>query len=205
MHAAHVQLQRLQRGLEALYRLDPAPAVTEFLLPAALAHGRREQLLLLEDGELFVGLALDAEVLLQLDGARLAERDLPHFSLAVEGISHFLHVVHRARHDQRTSALELELQSEVDKYVAALLLVKRCPSLAPERLRARLYTGFALLDGLTVDEQHRYSSANGLAHRYARGLEERFVRPSRLSAMLAELRHFYRLPCWAKQEHIARR
>jgi hypothetical protein len=54
-----------------------------------------------------------------------------------------------------------------------------------------------------VEEQHRYHNAARLAQRYARRLEERFIRRSQIGAMLRELRHFYRLSGWAKQGHIA--
>ena len=103
-----------------------------------------------------------------------------------------------------TSMLELELQAEIDKYVAALMLAARCPTLVSEALRARLYHGYRLAEGLTPAEQQRYHQATALARRYARGLERRFVRTGRLPAMLGELRRFYRLTCRAKQELIHR-
>jgi len=198
------QLTLLQAGLERLYRLDPAPAVSGFLVENRTNPATREQLLLIEGEELQLGLVLDQGALSTFEDALLAEHNLDPFCLVVEGVSHFLFVMHRARHDRPTSALELELQSEVDKYVAALLLAQRCPKLPPERLRHRLYSGYALVDGLHPEQQRRYHRANLLAKRYSRRLEERFVRASQLGPMLDELRRFYRMPCWAKQELIAR-
>lgn len=196
-------LRDLQRGLETLYRLDPAPEVAPFLLDARHHSERDEELWIVEGDELEIGLALAPESVATLQQQTLADCNLAHFCLVVEGLSHFLFVVHRMRLGQPTSVLELELQAEVDKYVAAMMLAWRCPRLPSERLRQRLYTNYLLVDGLNVEEQHRYHNANDLARRYTRRLEERFVRSRRLPAMLGELRRFYRMPCWAKQGMIA--
>lgn len=196
----------MQAGLETLYRLEPAPAVSSFILDArTLADGRSEQLYIREGDDLELGLSLDPRDVELLRDQRLAEHNLPAFCLIVEGISHFLLVVHRARQQQPTSAFELELQAEVDKYVAALLLTHRSPQLATAELRDRLYQRYELVDGLSSDEAQRYHQANGLARRYAQQLEHRFVRQSDLSAMVGELRWFYRLSGWAKHGRIGGR
>ena len=195
-------LHALQHGLELLYRLDPSPAVTDFLLAPTHAVARGEQLWVVQGDDLQLGLALDPLALTALTVRQLAIDNLQQFCLVVEGVSHFLFLMHRARHDQCTSALELELQSEVDKYVAALMLARRHAELPSHRLRQRLYAHYRLLSDLSPDERDRYHSANRMAQRYARRLEQRFVRQRQVPAMLRELRLFYRMPCWAKHAHI---
>ena len=44
---------------------------------------------------------------------------------ALEGISHFLCVAHNAGHDRPVSRLALEMQAEIDKYVACFALLRR--------------------------------------------------------------------------------
>ena len=172
-------------------------------MPPHHAQQRGEQLWIIEGADLQLGLAIDQAALRRLGDHQLGEDNLQSFCLAVEGVSHFLFVMHRARRDQPTSALELELQSEVDKYVAALMLARRGEGLPSESLRGRLFRGDRLIEGLPVEEQQRYHRANRLADRFARRLERHYVRRYNLPAMLRELRRFYRMPCWAKQAHIA--
>lgn len=195
-------VERLQQGLEQLYRLDPAPNVRQFIIEAR--GSRREQLIIIEEQDLFVGVSLQTQFVDALGDERLQTANLDSFCVVVEAVSHFLLVVNRARKDQPATELELELQAEVDKYVAALMLANRCPSLSTEALRQQLYDNFRLCDDLSDEEQQRYRVANTLARRYARGLERRFVRRGRLPAMLGELRRFYRMTYGDKQRLIDR-
>ena len=161
-------------------------------------------LYLLEEEELFLGLALQERVLRTLGEQTLSHTNLGRFCLAVEGVSHFLCVMHRAAEERSMSALEMELQAEVDKYIAALLIARRCPTLPTERLRPLLYRRYFFVRGLSQDETDRYEHANQLADRYTHTLEHRFVRPKRLTGMVRELRRFYRLNLEGKQDLIRR-
>jgi hypothetical protein len=209
-------LDTLQRSLEAIYCLEPAPNVSHFVLDenalAALQASvvqaergpdsvrRREQLLIVEEEELFIGLIFDPLVLRDLQESQtLRPENLEMFCLAVEGVSHFLCLMHRARHDRQVTALELELQAEVDKYVAALMLARRVPELSSVQIRHLLYDRIALVENLCEQQTARYKDANSLARRYARNLEERFVHTFKLAAMVRELRRFYRLSYWQKR------
>jgi hypothetical protein len=201
-------LARLQRGLEALYRLDAAACVDDFMIDAATrdavvaARRPREQLLVCEDdGGVAVALFVDPAAVSNLarhDPARaLGDHNLGDFLLAIEGVSHFVYTLACARADRRVSQLELELQAEVDKYVTCLLVT------APEQttsaqLRRRLFADCELLDDLDGDERARYRAANDNAERYAAWLEAAFVVPRRIPEMLAELRRFYRAGLAAK-------
>jgi hypothetical protein len=205
-------LARVQRGLEALYRIEGGAPVGEFVVdetvrdavvPASGPDRRpREQLLVCEDrGELAIALFVCPAVLANLaanDPARaLGPHNFGDFLLAVEGVSHFVYATWCARADRPVSPLELELQAEVDKYVLCLLLA--APGAARSALlRRRLFGDVAYEPDLSPDEASRYRAANDNAHRYTGYLEAAFVAPGRIPDMLAELRRFYRLGLAAK-------
>jgi hypothetical protein len=206
-------LGRVQRGLEALYRVDTGVEVGDFVIGTeqrdALATARRprEQLLVCEsEGEMALALFIDPRALRNLSdhdpGRRLGEHNFADFLLAVEGVSHFIYAIRCAHQERPLSQLELELQAEVDKYITCLLLT------APEAqvsagLRRRLFGDVSYEPDLDHDEQTRYRAANDNADRYASWLERAFVVPRRIPEMLGELRRFYRLGLAGKLAAIA--
>lgn len=199
-------LGRVQRGLEELYRIEETPGVQDFLIDEELRgqlgvlRRPREQLLLhQDDGEVSIGLFVDEGALSNLledcPVTRLHDGNLQDFLLVIEGVSHFVYLTWRASADLSVSALELELQAEVDKYVTCLL---GCRSLdLQQTLRRRLFEDFEYHDDLDEEELSRYRMANRTAHRYTARLE-RLVRERRISEMLRELRRFYRQPLGGK-------
>jgi hypothetical protein len=207
-------LGRVQRGLEALYRVETGVEVGDFVVGPvqrdALAPARRprEQLLVCEsDGEMALALFIDPAALANLTRAdparRLGDHNLGDFLLAVEGVSHFVYAVWCARAARPVSQLELELQAEVDKYVTCLLV--GAPEVAASAaLRQRLFADAIYDDDLDDDEHARYRAANDNAQRYAGWLEQAFVVPRKIPEMLGELRRFYRLGLAGKLAAIAR-
>lgn len=211
-------LSRLQRGLEALYRIDSSVAVEHFLIDerqreaAQPLRAPREQVLVRQEGDDDVGLGLfvDADALSNLErhdpSERLDERNFADFCVAVEGVSHFVYLARCAAEDRRVSALELELQAEVDKFACCALLAAE--SLSPANdvagWRRRLYDEVTFADDLDADEHARYRVANAEASRYARTLDRRYLSAGRVRDMLPELRRFYRLDLDGKLGHIAR-
>jgi hypothetical protein len=222
-------LTRLQRGLESLYRVETQLDVRLFVVDddqrtRAVGGGARrprEQLLISHEpgppgpsagtgwqrGELAIGLYLDDSALQNLanndphDG--LGDHNFADFCLAVEGVSHFIYVALCAAANRQVTALELELQAEVDKFVSCLLL-DQAISQRPTELRALLYEKFRFAEDLDGEERDRYATANRQAQRYADALERRYLTLARVHEMLAELRVFYRLPLEQKLAHIAR-
>jgi hypothetical protein len=204
----------VQRGLEALYRVETGCEVRDFVVGTEYrdelvpARRPREQLLVVEaDGELNVALYLEPSVIANLDSHdpshRLGDHNLGDFLLAIEGVSHFIYTVCCARAERPVSQLELELQAEVDKYVTCLLTTE--PEVAMSTtLRHRLFEDAAYEPDLDDDEHDRYRAANDNANRYAEWLEETFVARRRIPEMLAELRRFYRQGLAAKLATIAR-
>jgi hypothetical protein len=208
-------LLRIQRGLEALYRVDTGVEIDDFVVGVEVRdflvprRRPREQLFALsEDSEetelaLFVDPAAIANLEARDPSHRLDDSNLGDFLLALEGVSHFVYTVCCARTDRRVSQLELELQAEVDKYVACLLI--RSPELGVSvTLRRRLFGDVEYEPDLDHDEHARYRAANDNAHRYAAWLEATFVESRRIPDMLGELRRFYRQGLAAKLATIAR-
>lgn len=192
-------LSRVQRGLEKLYRVDPGAEVEDFLIGVDildqldLERRPREQLLMSPAGD--VGLFLCRTVLENLatndPGDGLGADNLADFLLAVEGVSHFVYLAWRARADQAVSALELELQAEVDKFVTCALELD-LDSETCRALHRRLFHDFDYEPDLSSDERSRYETANRAAAGYANHLDREYIQPNRVGEMFAELRRFYR-------------
>ena len=208
-------LARLQGGLEGLYRVATGVAIGDFVVDgaaraAAVPEGRAppEQLLVApdDDGGVAIGLYVDRAVLDHLavhdPGHRLDDRNTAAFLYALEGVSHFVYTVWCAQRERSVSALELELQAEVDKWVVCLLAAGDDHG-ASRAWRHRLFGDFAWQPGLDADERDRYRAANDNAARYAAALERRYVAPRRIPELLDELRRFWRLPLPAKLGAIA--
>ncbi|HSZ81744.1 MAG TPA: hypothetical protein VLA14_05655 [Polyangia bacterium] len=206
-------LSRLQLGLEALYRVRTDLSVDAFVIDeaqrreAGVARAPREQLLVREeDGELGLALFVDGAALANLErhdpNLGLDDANFADFCLALEGVSHFVYLALCAAGHRRVSALELELQAEVDKFVCCVLL--QAGAVDKIQLRERLFREVRFHDDLDAEERDRYQTANAEAARYAEGLERRFVRRDRVDDMLGELRRFYRLGLDAKRGLIAR-
>ena len=201
---AHTALSRVQRGLEALYRVDTGVDVHDFVIDEAARdtfaplRRPREQLLVSHDSagdELSLALFIAPDVLATLHAHDpshgLGDHNFGDFLLAVEGVSHFIYTVCCARAERRVSQLELELQAEVDKYVTCLLASDAKPE-ASEPLRRRLFRDPCYEPDLDDDERDRYEIANDNADRYAAWLEGTYVASRRIPDMLAEIRRFYR-------------
>ena len=206
-------LHRLQRGLEEMYRVDTALSINDFVVDentrARMRPVRRarEQLLLVQaEDALELALFVEPRALANLaendPASGLDDGNLGDFLLALEGVSHFVYVAHRARADRALTVLELELQAEVDKYVTCLLLCDR-RSDRSQSLRQRLFEQFTYEPDLSENERARYQAANANAHRYSASLERRFVDRCRIADMLDELRRFYRMSLRGKLDFIA--
>jgi hypothetical protein len=206
-------LARLQRGLEALYRVETRLDVDAFVVDedarnealGARKRRAREQLLVAQSGEeLSLALFLDEEALANLarhdPSCGLSEHNFWDFCLAVEGVSHFIYVALCAARDRSVTALELELQAEVDKFVSCMLVQGEREGW---QLRERLYERVSLLHDLDAEERDRYQLANDQARRYSLSLERRYLSRGRVAEMLDELRRFYRLGLQEKLQHIA--
>ncbi|HXQ31015.1 MAG TPA: hypothetical protein VN790_03475 [Steroidobacteraceae bacterium] len=165
------------------------------------ASGTPEALLVAEhDGALAVGLYLDPLLLARLAAseplARLDDDNLEDFCTALEGVSHFNCVAFCAARGWSVSILGLEMQAEIDKYAAAVLLAgtQRGGALV-HGLHQRLFERVRFREDLDAALAALYAKANRYAARFCGKLEERFLRRrrARVPDMLGELRRFYRL------------
>jgi len=202
-------LGEVQRWLEAVYRVG-APDVEDFVVddaqldavrPAAAARPADEWVLVREgpDGvDLAVWVDARHQAALAAAGSLPAavEACFPAVCAAVEGVSHFLLLVERARRAEPVSLLELEAQAEVDKFICARLH-------HPDRGRewhARLFRDARLHDGLSEDEAWRYREAG----RLAAGLCARLDRHRHAAAILDEVRAFWRSSGGARLDRMRR-
>jgi hypothetical protein len=121
---------RVQGALERLYGVDRVADVADFLDRAG--DGQRESLLVREGegGDLLMSVRLP-----ELDGSA----GLDTFCQVIEGVSHFVYVVERARTGRAATHLELELQAEVDKWVVLAASLGTLDAASSAALRARLY------------------------------------------------------------------
>lgn len=208
-------LAQMQSCLTELYGLDLAYRIDDFLITdrklarclGGVRRERDEELLIAEaDDGAEVSLFLDEALVERLERdnplAALSHRNLADFLVAFEGVSHFTYVAFKASKDERVSLLELELQAEVDKFIAAAILLSRQYDRLPARLHEWLFAMPRLHADLSEEEVERYERANCYAARYCRRLWPSLRANEGGDVLRRELRHFYRMPRAQKIGHI---
>lgn len=208
-------VDQLQTLLTETYALELGYRVRDFLVtdPDVAdrldAAGRRsdEKLLIAEsESEASVSLYLDSELLGRLDrnnpATQLGTDNIEDFWTALEGVSHFLYYAWNATLEKSVTLMEMELQAEVDKFVAAALLLRRQGAMLPRSLHRCLF-GMASFDArLAPEELERYRDANRYAGKYCLQLAKRLTGDCNPATLKRELCHFYRLPQPEKIQHI---
>ena len=212
-------LRRLQELIGGIYDVPVAHDVYDFLvteraqLPPPVRYGPSdEELIIVEESDsIGVSLYLDPQLLERLRRADPLERldagNVADYWTALEGVSHFVYFAWNAGHDKPVSILELEMQAEIDKYVASFALLRRqSPERFPAELMRLLFERTRIAPGLTRDREGMYRAASRYAEKFCRRLE-RDLRdsPAELGReVLAQLRRFYRLSDGRKMAHIER-
>jgi hypothetical protein len=216
-------LKRLQDFIGDIYDVSIAHDVYDFLvtdrqhLPAAArTNGPTDEELLVAqpegaNGEIAMSLYLDPGLLERLDRAdpmeRLHDGNVADCWTALEGVSHFLYLAWNAGHDKPVSLLELEMQAEVDKYVASYWLMRRqFPDRFPAELLRLLFERTRVDPRLAAGREDLYREASRYAEKFCRRLEQslRSAQGRSEAEVLAELRRFYRLTNARKLAHIER-
>src|SRR5690348_8489817 len=219
-------LSRLQSLIGGIYDVSVAHDVYDFLvtdrrrLPAAARGGTAEEELIVAqpaagDDEVALSLYLDPALLGRLTRedplVRLHAGNVADWCTALEGVSHFLYLAWNAGHDKPVSLVELEMQAEVDKYVASYWLLRRqYPGHFPSELRRVLFERTCIDPRLSCERRRLYGEANRYAARFCRRLEQRLTdavhgeRQHGEREVLTELRRFYRLSNARKRAHIER-
>lgn len=216
-----VHFNAFQRELERIYEVAVPHDVDDFVISdEALARhlGQRagsphatEQLFVREaEDALDISLYIAEEVVERLSRddpiIKLHGGNLGDFCTALEGVSHFLYLTWNARHAREVSALELELQAEVDKYfVSTFLFSRQRDGDIPDGLGNWLFDSPCFDARLDEATRRRYEEANYYAARFCAELEHRYLREKRSGNLINELRRFYRLTRWQKIDRIARR
>jgi hypothetical protein len=213
-------LSQFQRHLQDIYDLVVEHDVDDFLITSAelarvldsSANPREieEKLLVQEEQDgLALSLFVDKAVIerLRLDDPheRLHGGNLVDFCTALEGVSHFLYLLWNASRDHPVRQVEMEMQAEVDKYIAvADLLTRQRPRELPEGLHNWLFSAPSFDATLAAHERVRYEDANYYAARYCYFLEQQYLRSSlnHPRHFSEEVRQFYRLPFDEKLRRI---
>jgi hypothetical protein len=209
-------LSRLQKLIGGIYDVSVAHDVYDFLvtdrrrLPAAARAGTAEEELIVAHspaggGEVAMSLYLDPALLGRLARedplVRLHAGNVGDWWTALEGVSHFLYLAWNAGHDKPVSLLELEMQAEVDKYVASYWLLRRqFPGHFPAELRRVLFARTRVDPRVASERAAMYREASRYAEKFCGRLEQTLARERRGRVhgagdreVLAELRRFYRL------------
>jgi len=208
-------VDELQALLTETYALELGYDVRDFLLTDAAVAGALdstgrtsdEKLLIAEqDGEAAVSLYLDPAVLGRLDrnnpASQLGAENIEDFWTALEGVSHFLYYAWNAALEKCVTLMEMELQAEVDKFIAAVLLLRRHGNVQTRSLHRWLFDLPRFDPRLERHELDRYRAANRYAGKYCLTLARRLADNVDLATLKRELCYFYRLPQPAKIQHI---
>jgi hypothetical protein len=208
----------MQACLTELYGLDLEYHVNDFLITdrrlagqlGASGEGVDEELLIVQESDAAsVALFLEQELVDRLERdnplSSLNERNLADFLIALEGVSHFTYFAFKASLDRCVTLLELELQAEVDKFIAAATLLHSQGERVPAGLHHWLFSLPRLRDGLDAAAIERYEYANHFAARYCGKLWPHMRSKKGSQSVRDELRRFYRLPRELKIGHIEAR
>jgi hypothetical protein len=182
--AISLELTRTQRRLEAIYQLEPTPAIAPFV--RIEADGGREHLIVRQSADQLELVVLLPEASVQALMANRPEREMDAYLSAIEGISHFIHLAELARVQLPTTLLELELQAEVDKF--AILTDAPLETGTLQDLHRRLYEDVRYLHAEATELGQRYRLANDLAAK----LWSQLIPQGQTPATRSVLRRFYR-------------
>lgn len=204
-------LASLQRTIEALHDVSSNLDVTAYVvddvqrrdMPGAV-EGLPEQLFVRScDGAVEMALYVAPSIVAQLEKdppeACLHAGNLESFCIALEGVSHFVLVAWRAQHNLSVSALELEIQAEVDKFVSAWLMLTQQHPDGPQTARecalllyGQLFNHYALRDALPTDEWDRYVTASRVAAGFCRLLTRKHGKHFSQGGIINDARTFFR-------------
>lgn len=198
---------QLQASIEALHDVETGLDVRDFIIDDSVREGipgaRQgipEQLFIRETPEAVdLALYIAPDVVAQLEAdppsQRLHGGNLEAYCIALEGVSHFVLYTWRAVQTLQVSALELELQAEVDKFVTAWLLLAEQGAprdTAAAQLKKQLFERYELRPELEPEEASRYHTATKAAASYCERLVKRYARDPEPRRIYADVRGYYR-------------
>ncbi len=209
-------LAELQRQLSEIYQVGRDYDVRDYVITdrvlaqilggdAVLTNSDETLLVAQDEKGLALSLYLDREMISRLEAAnpfdRLRADLLDDLWKVLEGISHFNYVVWKATQDRTVKLLELELQGEIDKFVATMLLaLGQSRTELLNSMHGWLFENVRYQAELDSEQQRRYRSANDYAARFCHRLRTKLLADDQ--SALRELRQFYRLQLADKISHI---
>ena len=211
-------IDQIQQSIQSAYDLDLPLKVADYLVDEETRQSicgaqtqLPEQFFIREDGEhLEFALFIHNDILKRLENddpfLRLHAGNFSDFCVALEGVSHLLLTANRANQNRSISALEMELQAEVDKFVHAWLLLDQQGQQkhsTAKRLLSYLFTDFTLHDGLSNQEQERYHVASINAERYCRKLTKDYQHDRNTRRIRTHTRNFFQQPLAEKLSMVA--
>ncbi|MBX3726133.1 MAG: hypothetical protein KF823_09470 [Xanthomonadales bacterium] len=189
---AHCYELALPLDVESVLTSDPAMARS--LLPDGARQPREQLLVHQAEDAVELALYLHDDVLQTLrrhdPRERLGAENLAELALLAEGVSHFVCLSWNGHNDRRVSALELELQAEIDVFLLATDLAG--PGRGGMVVRA-LFDRVGFSPDLDAEERGRYRTAHRLAARYCLDLLRRHGDRLQQPEVRRRLRRFYRL------------
>jgi hypothetical protein len=195
---------KLQRSLENYYELPSGPSLEQFLIDESMraklqSHAPQsspEQLLVRQGAggiemALFIAPSLLAKLQHDDPEMELHTGNLAAFLSAAEGVSHALALSYCAELEREISALELETQGEIDKFVLCAKLASK-QGLDVGRVFDALFEDTSFLGNLSDAELDRYRFAHRTAARLLRRLLARYSDQVASPHWQRLLRRFYR-------------
>jgi hypothetical protein len=202
-------LAQIKRELAFIYETPLSYDIDEFVItdarlaatltPTTASLDNLERLLIQPDvDDPRLSLYIDATVLARLQNddpsVSLHDGNLAEYLIALEGVSHLHYVIWNIERENSVSLLELEIQAEVDKYVAcAKLFSDQQGGNVPAALHQILFDAVVYDQTLGAQAHSRYQEANYFAAKYCAALRRRFPGHHGQPSFLRELRAFYRL------------
>ena len=211
-------LHGVQRRFEDTYDIPQQLDIADYLITnraqAQALAGRNlsssdEHLLIDQSHDaLALSLFIDAPTLQRVH-SRNTDNSLQAATLAdwctiLEGMSHLLYSAFNALRDRSFSALELELQAEVDKFTMLVIdRLRHDSSSQVARCHRQLFVNVRFAEQAETGILERYQTANHLAARYCKSLHKRFLENGNFQQWFNELREFYRRSQGQKLRRIA--
>ncbi|MBN8554273.1 MAG: hypothetical protein J0L93_02415 [Deltaproteobacteria bacterium] len=176
---------QIQSGLETLNGISNPHAAEDFII----ASEKRNALLISEiDREADVAICLQKEILQKFSETKLPTdfnlEVFPELSIVIEELSHFNTYCIKATQDESVSALELEVQAEVDKFGLALgWLEQRNEFELREKVYDLLFKEVQIGSWVKDSELARYAEAHLIAKNFCKqilqsgstvGVQEKF-------------------------------
>lgn len=166
----------------------PVPPNTKRL---ANRTSRREAVYIHEaSGVVELGLYIDPAILDKL-GSENPSRHVDELACAAEGVSHFLYLVDRATNGRNVTRLELELQGEVDKFLALNLISLETDGTTSPELFTIQFEAASYDRRLTAEEIERYRTASHFAAKFCRHLCDACFFPFRPHELISKVRPFF--------------